>query len=449
MAGLTRVSGVLAAAVFALLAVAWAAGEQTKPLSGIVDNANFLATPERTRIRLKLGEVAERLDTDLFLVTVDDTRAPWRDIATHRYMVAKALADLEATRKGVVPTHRTLTVLVAFKDNRIIHLDSDLKALDTALYLTRFYSGFEAAAFKVRNDDDTHGSALLRYLDELDEKTRGIAAVVDLNVFNRFWYGIEIFAKKVALRNIWPALDWLIGKGPDWVAAWVNASLWLVSQAALAGLVPVLVIGATVAVLASGLKLIVKLASKFTLGELGVRAAPWLGWIVLKPLKLVLFMPVIALAYAIGTYDVENMLFVSERFGLPLAVLLERAKDAHFYQIDVTLAHLVGGAALLLALDQITGRLQGPTRMKVRSSRWRIVTRTLVWVSRIVDRSGPWLAAAWTVFLTLALYALPGAAAAFGYAYFFAKRFIALVVALYELPSPAASPPITKLRKLA
>lgn len=300
-------------------------------LSGIVDRANVLTVSDRTELRHRLARIADRFQTDFFLVTIDDTQTPWREIAVHRYMVTRAREELAAVRNDVQAASRPLTVLIAFKRNPILHLISELSALDSALFVSRFYAGFEAAAFKVRTEADTHGTAALRYLELLDDKTRHMTRQ---QIAALEWLRFEHVVKWLS-REIWHKLDRLVGLGQAWSSMTVAFSVWLLSVTMIPGFFALVLLGFAAA----------------ALQELFVQAgrAPvtLLGYVA----NLMLFAPILAALYTITAYDIENILFLAERFGLDFGMMLERARNAHSYDFEVGIGHLVAGVGLLILVE--------------------------------------------------------------------------------------------------
>jgi hypothetical protein len=391
------------------------------PLSGIVDRAELFATPERTQMRIRLARIAERLGTDIFVVTIDDTAQQWKSMPTHRAMVQRAFQELDTTRQSAVATKRSLTAVVVFKRNPILHYTSSLRALDATLYASKFYSGFEAAAFKLRDKTETAGHAAVRYLDQFEKATE-LGGRVDLAALNPYWGAVEPAIKFVAVfvsREFWSTLDWIVGIGPVWGKVAFGTTLDVITKAAGLGMFALYLLGTAAAMLGYLIRrLIGRILSPFVNPNRyvvgGIKAA------VILPIKFLIFGPILAATYTIATYDVENIVFLAERYGMPIDVLLDRAKDAHEQSFDLTWTAVFVGALVLMLLDALmlwrenarkSGRDSGDGEYEKLGTLAFLKTWAL------------------TAAAALALGLLPGVAAAFGYAYLFLERALRILFA--------------------
>ena len=326
-------------------------GQTARPdtTNGILDQAQILSRDDVRTIRDKLPQLTERLGTDFFLVTIDDQQEVWRRHPTHRHMVDQAFTELEAARKKEFGGVRKLTILVLFKPSpsskhsHIPHLKTNAEALDATLLVTKFFSGFDTAEKKVRMLDKNHAPAesyatwVLRYLGELDAKVDPVVAKVQLSVleqWGRFLSVLVEFFFDIVSRDtekvpvIGPYLSWFF----------IHAAMLVLGTKGMPGFVIV-----------PALSLVGFLASaqfkRMLPPGMGYRfAADW-------AVQALVFVPIIALLSTIARYDIEHMLFLSERFKIDQDILLERAEEMWHFDFEMRWQYALAFAIIALLLE--------------------------------------------------------------------------------------------------
>jgi energy-converting hydrogenase Eha subunit C len=134
----------------------------------------------------------------------------------------------------------------------------------------------------------------------------------------------------------------------------------------------------------------------------------------------VVFTPIIAFIITIASYDVENFRFLSQRFDMPLDDLLERAKEAHRLDFQVTWFLAICATLILLALEFWALHLEG--QLAARGDDGDGEHKRFEFKSSLQKLA---IIAA----QALALVVLPGAAAGFMFAYFVVERLFRITVA--------------------
>jgi hypothetical protein len=359
----------------ALLAVLWLwtglvlcpapAAAQTF-LGGVVDYASILTPADVNRLQAAAGKLAPRVETDLFVVTVDDRDPRWVAKGAHRAMVERAFSDLETARARHYGANQKLTVLVAFKSSVVLHLYTNRKTLEQALLLNNFYGGLRTTELKIRRPSESHADAAMRYLGAFNASaTSGLPSQVRdvfLNYIGRY---ALLFS-----RELWEPLDKIPGFGPAYTNGLLRFSSIFAAVPLLPGYAGFLLFCLLVYALIKGgaqaigglLRLLIGYAGAllgrimaavhlgvprmFVAAGNGLKAgaAEGVEWLA----ELVLLAPVVALVFSVANYDVENMLYLHQTFRSDLLQHLEWAREISSVSPDIGWP-LLGMAALVVA----------------------------------------------------------------------------------------------------
>ena len=169
---------------FAMLAFSFclarnSAAEQApyvRTVGGVIDFANILSPEQKRPLEIAAGQLARRISTDMFVVTVNDRDALWADQKSHYAMVERAFADVQLKIREHFNRDAPLTVLLVFKSSVVLHLKTSDERLQDDLIYQNFYSKSAGALERIRRPDETHDAAALRYLSSFNGTLDAIAA---------------------------------------------------------------------------------------------------------------------------------------------------------------------------------------------------------------------------------------------------------------------------------
>lgn len=335
-------------------------------LGGVVDYASILTPADAARLQAAAGKLAPRIETDLFVVTVDDRDPRWVAMGAHRHMVERAFSDLETARARHYGANQKLTVLVAFKSSVVLHLYTNRKTLEQTLLLNNFYGGLRTTELKIRRPGESHADAAMRYLGAFNASaTSGLPSQVRdvfLNYIGRYALLLS--------RELWEPLDKIPGFGPAYTGGLLRFSSMFAAvpvlpgyagfllfcllvyalikggAQAIGGLLRLLIgfVGALLGRIMAALRLGVP--RMFVAAGNGLKAGATAGveWVA----ELLLLAPVAALVFSVANYDVENMLYLHQAFRSDLLQHLEWAREISSVSPDIGWP-VIGMAALVVA----------------------------------------------------------------------------------------------------
>ncbi len=335
-------------------------------LGGVVDYASILSPADVNRLQAAAGRLAPRIETDLFVVTVDDRDPRWAAMGAHRAMVERAFRDLETARARHYGANQKLTVLVVFKSSVVLHLYTNRKTLEQTLLLNNFYGGLRTTELKIRRPGESHADAAMRYLGAFNASaTSGLPSQVRdvfLNYVGRYALLLS--------RELWEPLDKIPGFGPAYTNGLLRFSDMLASVPFLPGYAGFLLFCLLVYVLIKAgaqaigglLRLVIGYvgalmgrvmeALRLNVPRLlvaagnGLKAGATAG--VEAVAELLLLAPVVALVFSVANYDVENMLYLHQAFRSDLLQHLEWARQISSVSPDIGWP-VIGMAALVVA----------------------------------------------------------------------------------------------------
>lgn len=375
MAGFAVRSGRCAGAVIVALwlcvgGILWstAATAQTF-LGGVVDYASVLSPTDANRLQAAAGKLAPRIETDLFVVTVDDRDPRWVAMGAHRHMVERAFRDLETARARHYGANQKLTVLVVFKSSVVLHLYTNRKTLEQTLLLNNFYGGLRTTELKIRRPGESHADAAMRYLGAFNASAMSGLPSQVRDVFLNY---IGRYALLMS-RELWEPLDKIPGFGPAYTSGLLRFSAIFASVPFLPGyagfllfclLVYVLIKGGAQAI-GSLLRLLIgsvgalmgRMMEALRLGVprifvaagSGLKAGATAG--VESVAELLLLAPVVALVFSVANYDVENMLYLHQAFRSDLLQHLEWAREISSVSPDIGWPVIGMGALVVAGLE--------------------------------------------------------------------------------------------------
>ncbi len=367
-AGSGRCAGAILAALWVLVVgMSWPTGAVAQTfLGGVVDYAGILSPADVNRLQGAAGKLAPRIETDLFVVTVDDRDPRWVAMGAHRAMVERAFSDLETARARHYGANQKLTVLVAFKSSVVLHLYTNRKTLEQTLLLNNFYGGLRTTELKIRRPSESHADAAMRYLGAFNASaTSGLPSQVRDVFFNYIGRYALLFS-----RELWEPLDKIPGFGPAYTNGLLRFSSIFAAVPLLPGYAGFLLFCLLVYALIKGgaqaigglLRLLIgytgallgRIIAAVHLGVprmlvaagngLKAGAAEGVEWLA----ELVLLAPVVALVFSVANYDVENMLYLHQAFRSDLLQHLEWAREISRVSPDIGWP-VIGMAALVVA----------------------------------------------------------------------------------------------------
>ncbi len=331
-----------------------------------MDYAGVLLPGDVNRLQSAAGSLAPRIETDLFVVTVDDRDPRWVAMGAHRAMVERAFSDLETARARHYGANQKLTVLVAFKSSVVLHLYTNLKTLEQTLLLNNFYGGLRTTELKIRRPGETHADAVMRYLGAFNASAvSGLPSQIRGPVLGY----IDRYALLLS-RELWETSDAVPAIGPAYAQGLLRASTIFTSNVVLPGYVSFLLlcialhllIGMVLFVLITvGLKpfeWILQARSPSAYAFVEATSTEWLEWF----LGLLFLSPVLALLFTVANYDVENMLYLHQVFGTDLVQHLDWARAIWAVSPNIGWPVIFSAAFVVAALEWLKYRRAHPSR---------------------------------------------------------------------------------------
>jgi len=381
-----------------------------RAVGGVVDYAQVFTPDEKQSLEVFAGQLARRIDTDFFVVGVDDRAEQWSQYRSHFAMVDRVFQTVQAAVSRHFQRDAPLTVLIVFKSSVVLHLRTSRAEIDEALMFRNFYRGTRSAVLRVRQAGERHAAAAVRYLDDftsaVDAEDRGTVAGAGTDRA-LFW----VFQQSAILGSREIVQHWLVNPAYRMFCATVGL---------FSGL-PLLPTWQMFLLFMGGLYLALDVATyrmkqRFPLAEEAIDKA-----------AAALFTLPLILLFAVSQADIETLLHVSQNFGGDLLSYLNWSSEieAHSFAIPFT---VFGAVALLVLLADIHAAVckqailskprNGDRGLMAAGARVIGLLRTpILWTGAIV---GALSGAAWILSLVI----WPGLIAAFFIAVSLARRLI-------------------------
>ena len=430
--------------VFALAVPVMAETPQpVRTVGGAIDYAGILLPEEKRDLEIAAGQLARRIDTDFFIVTVDDRAGQWAELRSHYAMVSRVFGDVEKAVVKHFGREAPLTLLMVFKSSVVLHLKTSRADIEEHLLFRNYYRGANGAFERIRGRDERHAAAALRYLDSFERTLDTIATETGSTAGGfavqaeraRFW-----LFQRYALLSTRELLQ------HPWLDPLYRAFCLIVGAVTSFPLLPGWI---SFLLLMSGLYLALhavslRLESKY--GDFGEFAG--------DVLQAAAFSLPLMLLFAVSQGDLENLLYISQRFGGEVVTYLNwsneittRSFAIPFWVIGVSAA-AVGLLEFFARLKKFWTALDWTFQSKVSASgrqpRWLTsILRALAIPGYFVSMVAHTISGVgWVMSLVI----WPGLVAAFFLAVSVAKRVMDFVGA-YWLRSDEA-PPAMKMRPL-
>lgn len=176
-----RLFGLWALVAFAvsLCAARVDAGEaavKVRTVGGVIDYAAILTPEQKRPLEVAAGQLARRIATDMFIVTVNDREAFWADQKSHYAMVERTFENVRNAIREHFSRDAPLTVLLVFKSSVVLHLKTSDEGLQEGLAFQNFYRKSAGALERIRRAGESHDAAALRYLSSFSGSFDEIAA---------------------------------------------------------------------------------------------------------------------------------------------------------------------------------------------------------------------------------------------------------------------------------
>lgn len=152
------------------------AASQVRTVGGVIDYAAILTPEQKRPLEVAAGQLARRIATDMFIVTVNDREAIWADQKSHYAMVERTFENVQKAIREHFNRDAPLTVLLVFKSSVVLHLKTSDEGLQEGLAFQNYYKKSAGALERIRRAGESYDAAAIRYLNAFSASYDEISA---------------------------------------------------------------------------------------------------------------------------------------------------------------------------------------------------------------------------------------------------------------------------------
>lgn len=336
--GFLRVFCVVVIFVLPVSSMAQMLTAPVRTVGGVVDYANVLTPQEKSELEIAAGQLARRIDTDFFIVTVDDRAGQWAQQRSHYAMVGRVFGDVGSAVEKHFGRPAPLTVLIVFKSSVVLHLKTNRKDIEDYLFFHSFYAGAKDALQRIRQPGERHASAAVRYLVDFETTLAAAGGADAPNNLEAKTDGVKLW-----MLQEWAVLGTRQVAQSQFLEPFYKVYCTILSAAASHLLVPgwvgfLILIGFS--------SLIFEVPGAAAERALGPKLGPFAG----EALGIVA-LPHLVLLYAVAQADLENLLYISQNFGGELVTYLDWSSDIAAHSFNLPVDAIAIAACTVAGLD--------------------------------------------------------------------------------------------------